>query len=38
MGHTAASVMRSQRPGAEVLATHYDDHGYYARVNWERNK
>ncbi len=21
-----------------TLATHYDDHGYYARVNWERNE
>lgn len=20
-----------------TLATHYDDHGYYARVTWERN-
>jgi hypothetical protein len=33
--HRIGHALKDAWGGA--LATHYDDHGYYARVNWERN-
>ena len=33
--HRIGHALKDAWGGA--LATHYDDHGYYARVTWERN-